>query len=166
MEYAVRAIFSLLDKAIYSVVETLMQLIIDLANLQLFSNSTITEFANRIYIILGLVMFFKITISFIQILINPDKMNDKEQGLGNILKRVAISMILIVFVPSIFRLARQVQSYVIPIIPRVLLGVTVDPNQDDPNTQERMNATARMMAFYSFYHFLLMIMNHVIMAKF
>lgn len=64
-------------------------------------------------------MLFKIIISFIQILINPDKMDDKEQGVGNILMRVVISLLLIVLVPSIFSLARQLQSYIIPIIPKV-----------------------------------------------
>ena len=73
-----------LDSIVFGLIEGIFQLIIDLANLEIFSQSTINEFASRIYIILGLLMLFKITISFVQMLIDPDKMDDKEQGMGNI----------------------------------------------------------------------------------
>ncbi len=142
---ALREIGGFIDKAIYWFVELLLQLILDLADTQIFSQSVITEFANRIYIILGLVMLFKIIISFIQILINPDKMDDKEQGVGNILMRVVISLLLIVLVPSIFSLARQLQSYIIPIIPKVVLGTEAGSTDGD-----MMNTSGRAMAFYSY----------------
>ena len=142
---ALRDIGGFIDKAIYWFVELLLQLILDLADTQIFSQSVITEFANRIYIILGLVMLFKIIISFIQILINPDKMDDKEQGVGNILMRVVISLLLIVLVPSIFSLARQLQSYIIPIIPKVVLGTAAGSTDGD-----MMNTSGRAMAFYSY----------------
>ena len=142
---ALRDIGGFIDKAIYWFVELLLQLILDLADTQIFSQSVITEFANRIYIILGLVMLFKIIISFIQILINPDKMDDKEQGVGNILMRVVISLLLIVLVPSIFSLARQLQSYIIPIIPKVVLGTEAGSTDGD-----MMNTSGRAMAFYSY----------------
>lgn len=135
----------LLIKPYIGLVELLLQLILDLADTQIFSQSVITEFANRIYIILGLVMLFKIIISFIQILINPDKMDDKEQGVGNILMRVVISLLLIVLVPSIFSLARQLQSYIIPIIPKVVLGTEAGSTDGD-----MMNTSGRAMAFYSY----------------
>ena len=142
---ALRDIGGFIDKAIYWFVELLLQLILDLSDTQIFSQSVITEFANRIYIILGLVMLFKIIISFIQILINPDKMDDKEQGVGNILMRVVISLLLIVLVPSIFSLARQLQSYIIPIIPKVVLGTEAGSTDGD-----MMNTSGRAMAFYSY----------------
>ena len=144
-----RGIIGAIDGTIYWFIELLLQLVLDLANTQIFSQSVINEFANRIYIILGLVMLFKIIISFIQILINPDKMDDKEQGVGNILMRVVISLILIVLVPSIFSLARQIQSYVIPVIPKVILGTTAG-SIDDENSEEFMSTGGRAMAFYTY----------------
>ena len=144
-----RGIIGAIDGTIYWFIELLLQLVLDLANTQIFSQSVINEFANRIYIILGLVMLFKIIISFIQILINPDKMDDKEQGVGNILMRVVISLILIVLVPSIFSLARQIQSYVIPVIPKVILGSTAG-SIDDGTSEEFMATGGRAMAFYTY----------------
>ncbi len=153
IENAVRGIGAFIDRAIYSIVEVIMQLIIDLSNLQIFSESTINTFATRIYVILGLVMLFKIMISFIQILINPEKMDDKEQGVGGVLKRVVISLALIYLVPSIFDLARQVQTQILPIIPKVILGVEISPDSDNETSQEAMSSVGRMMAFYSFLPF-------------
>ena len=119
----IRKFFSWLDVVVYKCVAIIFQLIVDLANVQIFTDSTINEFANRMYIILGLIMLFKIMISFIQILIDPDTISDKEKGAGNILKRVTISLALIALVPSIFKFAREVQGYIVPVIPRVILGI-------------------------------------------
>ena len=142
-----------LDSIVFGLIEGIFQLIIDLANLEIFSQSTINEFASRIYIILGLLMLFKITISFVQMLIDPDKMDDKEQGMGNILKRVIISLALIFLVPSIFSLARDLQNRVLPIIPKVILGVTVDPDTEDESIEATMSSLGQTMAFYSFLPF-------------
>lgn len=145
VQKSIREFGMFIDKAVYGVVSWLMQLIMDLSNVEIFNESIIDEFASRIYIILGLVMLFKIMISFIQMLINPDKMSDKEQGAGNILKRVVISLALIFLVPSIFDLARQVQGEIIPIIPKVVLGVNVEGDNS-----ETWTSVGRTMAFYSF----------------
>ncbi len=148
-----RGIFGALDKGIYWAIEILMQLTMDLSNLSIFSDSVINNFATRIYIILGLVMLFKIMISFIQILINPEKMDDKEQGVGGVLKRVVISLALIYLVPSIFDLARQVQTQVVTIIPKVILGNEISPDSTNESSQEAMASVGRMMAFYTFMPF-------------
>ena len=86
--WGIRHLFMLIDTGIYFLIENLFQLILDLANVKIFSDSVISDFANRIYIILGLIMIFKLMISFIQYIVNPEKMSDKEQGVTNILKRV------------------------------------------------------------------------------
>lgn len=142
-----------LDFIVYGLIEGIFQLIIDLANLEIFSQSNINEFSNRIYLILGLVMLFKIIISFVQMLINPDKMDDKEKGMTNILKRVMISLVLIFLVPSIFDIARELQNQVLPIIPKVILGVTIDPDTEDESVAATMASVGQTMSFYSFLPF-------------
>ena len=147
----IRTIFAAIDTVIYSVVATILQAIVDLSNIEVFQQSVIREFANRIYIILGLVMLFKMIISFIQILIDPDKMDDKESGMANVLKRVVIALLLIVMVPSIFDLSRQLQNYILPIIPKVVLGVEADFNSSSGETT--LSSAGREMAFYTFLAF-------------
>ena len=139
-----------IDFVVYGLVEQVLQTIVDLSNVQIFTDVAINEFSRRIYIILGLVMVFKVMMSFIQILINPDSMSDKEKGAGNILKRVVIALALIVFVPSIFKMARDVQGYVLPIIPKVILGIESSDTATDPISQSNIGSA---MAWYSFLPF-------------
>ena len=150
MENFKRSFLITLDKIVYWFVEQVLQLIVDLANVNIFSDTTINAFARRIYVILGLVMVFKLMISFIQILIDPDAMSDKEKGVGNVLKRVVISMALIVLVPSIFKMARDVQGYILPIIPKVVLGINSDNEVTEPITEHNIG---NVMAWYSFLPF-------------
>ena len=86
----IRTILIGIDAVIYTILEQIFQLIINLANFDLFTGDVLKEFSTKIYLILGLVMVFKLMLSFIQILIDPDKINDKETGVVNILKRVVI----------------------------------------------------------------------------
>ena len=146
----IRSFLITLDKIVYWFVEQVLQLIVDLANVNIFSDTTINAFARRIYVILGLVMVFKLMISFIQILIDPDAMSDKEKGVGNVLKRVVISMALIVLVPSIFKMARDVQGYILPIIPKVILGIDSGNEVTEPITETNIG---NVMAWYSFLPF-------------
>lgn len=139
-----------IDNVVYWFVEVILQLIMDLSKVEIFTQTTINTFAKRIYIILGLVMVFKMMISFIQILIDPDTLTDKEKGAGSVLKRVVISLVLIVLVPSIFSTARKIQTYVLPIIPRVIMGVTAEDDGDGITTESKVG---KLMAWYSFLPF-------------
>lgn len=147
---ALRELAIRIDSIVYWFVEVILQLIMDLSKVEIFTQTTINTFAKRIYIILGLIMVFKMMISFIQILIDPDTITDKEKGAGAILKRVVIALVLIVLIPSIFSTARKIQSYVLPIIPRVIMGVTVEENDDGVTTESKIG---RLMAWYSFLPF-------------
>lgn len=147
---ALRELAIRIDSIVYWFVEVILQLIMDLSKVEIFTQTTINTFAKRIYIILGLIMVFKMMISFIQILIDPDTLTDKEKGAGAILKRVVISLILIVLVPSIFSTARKIQTYVLPIIPRVIMGVTAEDDGDGITTESKIG---KLMAWYSFLPF-------------
>ena len=161
-----RSLFIIIDSVVYGILEQIFQLIINLANFDLFSGNVLKEFSTRIYLILGLVMVFKLILSFIQMLIDPDRINDKENGVYNILKRVVISMILIVLVPSIFSFAKSLQNEILPIIPKVVLGIPLDVDNvsyDETTTDpisryvdadgNVMISTGRLMAYYSFLPF-------------
>ena len=139
-----------IDRFVYGFVETILQLIIDLSKVEIFTQTTINTFAKRIYVILGLLMIFKMMVSFIQILIDPDTLTDKEKGAGAILKRVIIALIMIVLVPSIFSTARKIQTYILPIIPRVIMGVTTEDDGTGISTESKIGKT---MAWYSFLPF-------------
>ena len=112
-------------------VEPILNLIFDIASINFFSDTVISDFAKRVYIILGVLMLFKITISCIQYLINPDRADDKESGFGGILKRTIISVMLLALVPWIFQIAKEAQNAILESLPRIILD-----RQEDIDNQE------------------------------
>lgn len=115
-------LLSSIDWLLYQLASLSFTLIFDLANYKFFDENVFGDFANRIYIILGVLMLFKVIISFIQMLINPEKTNDKENGLGGLLKRTIITVALLAIVPSIFSFASSLQEPISKMIPKLILN--------------------------------------------
>lgn len=72
---------------LYQLVSILINLIFIIASTDIFKEDIINEITSRVYIVLAIFMLFRITISCIQFLISPDKMDDKEAGFGAIIKK-------------------------------------------------------------------------------
>ena len=136
-------LFSLLDYGIYWLNGVALQVIFDVAKIRFFSVSGVTDgiailsgtvfedFASRIYIILGVLMLFRIMISCLQYLVNPEKMDDKENGMASIFKRVIITVALLAFVPDIFNFAYSIQESISEFIPRIIMGTKSDLSDDE-----------------------------------
>lgn len=124
-------LFSVLDFGIYSLVSGLFNLIFDIASIRIFEPDTINGITVKIYVILSVVVIFKVTIACIQYLINPDTFSDKEKGMGGILKKVLISLALIAVVPVLFDFAREIQEPLSEAIPEVILGTPIDKSERD-----------------------------------
>ena len=95
---ATRTIFASIDAGIYNFYSFVLKLFFDLAGNSSFMSGPlyITVF-RRIFLILGIFMFFKLTISFLQYLISPDSMNDKEKGAGKVIARTITSIVFLFF---------------------------------------------------------------------
>jgi len=103
-------------------VRLILDLIFDVANIEFIESTDIESILERVYIIIGILMLFKIVISCIQYLVNPDKLEDKEAGFGAIIKRALIAMALLAFVPTIFKIAKQAQTAIVEALPKIILG--------------------------------------------
>ena len=117
----------ILTAGILNLIKSILTLVFDIAALDFFggtnaSSQIIDELATRVYIILGVLMLFKITISCIQYLINPDKSDDKDSGFGAIFKRTLLAIVMLALVPSVFNFAKDVQSQIAETLPKVILG--------------------------------------------
>ena len=117
--------------AFLSLVKGILNLIFDIANIEFFKDDVIGSILTRVYIIVGVLMLFKITISCIQYLINPDKAEDKENGFGGIIKRALISIALLALVPSIFNFAKTAQNAILEALPKVILGQETATNVEE-----------------------------------
>ena len=78
--------FAAIDKIIYWFVEKLYELFILISEAGVFSQSTIQEFSKRIYVFLGLIMIFQVTISLVNYIINPSTFDDKNIGGAALIK--------------------------------------------------------------------------------
>ena len=72
----VKTIFGFIDSMVAFVIQYLYRLIIAIADTNVFGD-TIYHYLGRIYTFLGIFMVFKLSISMINYIINPDSLTDK-----------------------------------------------------------------------------------------
>lgn len=125
-----RPFFAGIDHMIYSLIGWILEGIFTLANLQV-SVDLVKVIYQRIYVVLSLFMIFKLSISFLQYLTNPDAMTDKERGFGKLLTRIVIMLCMLVAVPILFfepvkdnkPILVVLQDGVLGTLPKVILGM-------------------------------------------
>ena len=89
--------------ALYSVVAYVYDIMIELVESGhgSLANYTFQDISTVIYTIAGVFMLFRITISMLQMLANPDLVNDSNAGAGKILIRVVLVIVLLLlFIPD------------------------------------------------------------------
>jgi hypothetical protein len=60
-----RLMFAFFDRIAFTLIEWVYELFMLIAEAGIFSQATIQEFASRIYVFLGLIMVFKVSISLV-----------------------------------------------------------------------------------------------------
>lgn len=143
----IRGLFAGLNYCVYSLIEFIMQGIFDIANLRL-TEGLIGDIYKRIYVFLAIFMVFKLTISFLQYMVNPDKINDKEKGAGKLIARTITMLALVLMLPSFFPLLNEAQTVFLPVLPKVILGTDND-NSSEVSSSAQLLATTALSAFYS-----------------
>lgn len=124
-----RWLFAFLDFVVYSVISILFRTIFNLANFELVG--FYEAFEQRVYVILGIFMLFKVTVSLITYLVNPDKISDKEQGIGKIVTRIIMVLVMLIALPTFFSLMTEFQNKLLPVIPRVIVGTANTLGSED-----------------------------------
>lgn len=118
-------VFLWMSKGIYWLAEKAYDLLMDIANVEIFDSETISGFGERIYVILGIVMLFKLSFSFISYIVNPDAFSSSDKGVGKLVKNMIVVLLLIILTPFIFTKAMELQRLVLNknIIPNLILGM-------------------------------------------
>ena len=158
--------FTFLDRIVYGLITFLYQLLLYLANLDLFGMSdlsdpdnVITNFSSRVYALLGIFMLFKISFSILQYMVNPDDFSDKSKGFGKMVTNVLTSLCLIVAVPYIFSLAFEAQGTILKsnFLGQLILGNTTTSGEStsealkDMNLNEEMAEDLQFLVYGSFF---------------
>ena len=121
-----------LCQAIYPLIAYLYRIFYNLGDLRIINNEKIDPIYNRVTLILGLAMLFFVVFQLIQYIIEPDNFSDKEKGLGKVMFRMIISVVLIGVVPTIFDMAFELQHDILEnnLIPKIILGTESNYNED------------------------------------
>ena len=140
-------VFLWLNKGVYWLAEKVYGLFLDIANLEILTPDTIATFGQRIYVLLGIIMLFKLSFSFINYILNPDDFVAKEKGVGKIIIHVIVVLILLVTTPFIFEQAMVLQKKILSsnIIPSLILGMGVEDG-----TVVKYGREGEMMSFLVF----------------
>ena len=140
-----RALLMSLCEAIYSLIMLAFKLFMVIGEANILDNDIVVGIYQRVGLILGIFMLFKLTFSFIQMLVSPDQLTDKEKGAGKIIMKVVIVIVLLAMTPSLFNEAYKLQHAVVKqqVIGRVILG----------NTELNMNNFSSLFSYYVFSNF-------------
>lgn len=91
---AIRTVFGVIDWILFLILEWTYNVFFDITTVEFFSNETIYNFFSRIQLILGVFMAFKLAISILQAIVNPDLVSDKKSGTSDVIKRVVVCLAL------------------------------------------------------------------------
>lgn len=140
-----RALLMSLCEAIYSLIMLAFKLFMVIGEANILDNDIVVGIYQRVGLILGIFMLFKLTFSFIQMLVSPDQLTDKEKGAGKIIMKVVVVIVLLAMTPSLFNEAYKLQHAVVKqqVIGRVILG----------NTELDMNNFSSLFSYYVFSNF-------------
>lgn len=145
-----RWMFSLIDDIIYGFIPTVYEFLLNLADVQVFSESTIQGFATRIYALLGVIMIFKLTVSMVQYVAQPDKMQSDGKKL---VTNIIVSLALMIILPGIvFPVLTQLQNALLSeqVVEQLVLGVGGD--NASKTSKEAGGMTMSYLAFSAFFY--------------
>lgn len=90
-----------LDGLIYWLLGLTYKIFFNVASAELFTNETIKNFYGRVQLILGVFMIFKLAVSIIKGIVNPDSVTDKSNGMGNLVTRIIFTLVMLTLIVPI-----------------------------------------------------------------
>ena len=120
----IRGLFAAIDKVVVWLIECLYDLIFQISSVQIFDNTSLAAFANRITVILSIFMIFKLSLSFLNYIVNPDAMTDKSKGFSKLIQNIAVALVLLVSYQFLFDKAMELQQKIVDnnTVPKLILG--------------------------------------------
>lgn len=101
----------ILDTLIYGLISSAFRIFMAIAGARLLSSDAYTAIANKIYLIIGVLMLFVLSYGILKAIVNPDE-GAKQMGPG-LLKKIAIAVIGLAITPALFNLMYQAQGLIL-----------------------------------------------------
>lgn len=149
----IRDLFSAIDSSIYSFITYIYRILMNIADVQIFSQESLKTFSERVYALLAIFMAFKLIFSFINYAVNPDQLSNEKTGGKKLVLNIMISLILLIAVPGIiFPLSRRLQYAILDegVLQEIILGVDQGAYSQSRNTL-RAGRSMSYSVFTSFF---------------
>ncbi len=103
-----RTIFIFLDGVAYSFLDNAYNILIELSSAELLNHQKIYDITLSLYVLVGLVAFFRLALVLVNSIIDPEKLNEKGKGLSNIFFRVVGMIVLLAVTPFLFQMSYDI----------------------------------------------------------
>jgi hypothetical protein len=149
---AIRGFFFQMDGVIYGLIDDVYSLLMLITRTSIFGMDEIAKFSERVFALAGIFMLFKVSLSVINYVINPDDFTDKEKGFGNITKKIIFTLVLLVITPFIFQEAYELQSIILEdnTIMHLVFGTPTEDRLPNDNYVESAGKEIQFTVMYAF----------------
>lgn len=110
LAYGFLGLWAFIDGIIYRLVSLFFKLFYALAEVQLLDNSIYRAIADRVYLFVGIIALFSLSIALLKSLVNPDEIN---KGVIKSFKSMIMSVALVILTPTIFTYAFSLQAAIL-----------------------------------------------------
>ncbi|MBQ7136410.1 MAG: hypothetical protein IJO43_00335 [Bacilli bacterium] len=130
----------------YSYFETII-------NGTLLTDKAVSDMMNRVYLLVGVFVVFRLGVLLISYIINPSEVMDEKVGVSALVKRIIIGLILIIFMPTIFKYAFRLQDAILDdqVIERVIMSDDEMKKADEYKKKHGMGKIIGMTVFQGFF---------------
>lgn len=108
-----RAVAVMIDSVAFTLIDQAYNVIVAFSKASLFKDETIQAVMNNTYIIIGIFALFRIAMLLVNAIINPDKLNEKGNGLGNVLANLIVMFVMLIMTPILFKEAYSLQETIV-----------------------------------------------------
>lgn len=143
-----------LDDMLYSVAAALYDIFIAFTSINILDEfPQLASIGRRIMLLIGIFMLFVVSFSLIKLLLDPDKVGDKEVGASAIVKNIFIALAMIAVVNPLFDFAYDVQARIIDdqLLEKIILGVKSDSYSVSKDSKE-IGQQLAWMSWMSFFN--------------
>ncbi len=136
-----------IDQVVYNAISSIYDLLISIARTSILSQADILDMADRIYKLLAIFMIFKVTLSLITYVVNPDEFSDKSKGISKLSMNIIISLGLLILTPYIFNMGYKLQTIILEdnTLATLIFGTKDDKKEE--NAGDFINTAGDEMAF-------------------
>lgn len=108
-----RAICMAIDGIAFSLLDQAYNIVIELSSARILEHDAIKKIMFNLYILFGVVAFFRLALVLVNSILDPEKLNEKGKGLGNIFFRVVGMIIILGVTPFLFEMSYDVQEKIV-----------------------------------------------------